>query len=83
MKGIIILDKERQNELSENLMKSIFPVLVDRGYEIETAELGKADASPCMSCFKCTDGKCIIGDKVSQIRKCVHEYALTVLSDSP
>jgi len=78
MKGIIILDKDRQSELSENLLTGLYPILSDCGYEIETAELGKSDAAPCMGCFKCTDGKCIIDDRVAQIRERVYDYELTV-----
>lgn len=78
MKSIIIIDKETQNELSENLKSELSRILVDRGYENETVELGKTEAAPCTGCFKCIDGKCVIHDMVGQIRKNVSSYALTV-----
>ena len=46
MNTLLILDKDSKTELSEDLKAQIRSILDEKGYQIETIELGKNEVSP-------------------------------------
>jgi len=78
MNTVFIIDKDQKTELSEDLKAKLCKIFDDKGYQIETVELGKNEVFPCLSCFQCVTGECVSKDTVNQIRKNVQRYDLTV-----
>lgn len=81
MNTIFILDKDTKTELSEELKTRILEIVNEKGHTIEVVELGKYDVSPCLGYFFCVTkhpGECVNKDMVSEIKKNVQKYGLTI-----
>ena len=78
MNTLFVIDKDSKTVLSEDLTAKLYKNLKDKGYQIETVELGKNEVSPCFGCYKCITGECVSKDAVYPIKKNVRKYDLTV-----
>jgi hypothetical protein len=83
LNAILVLDKDAETGLSEDLRVKLLKILGERGHQIETVELGRNEVSPCLglSCFQCVTkhpGECVSKDKVYPIKKNVRKYDLAV-----
>lgn len=83
MNALLIIDKDVKTALSEDLKVTVPKILDEKGYRIETVELGKNEVSPCLglSCMHCVTKhpqECVSKDAVYPIKKNIQQYDLTV-----
>ncbi len=83
MNALLLIDKDIKTGVSEDLKAKIYKIFDEKGYQIETVELGKNEVSPCLGlgCMHCVTkhpGECISKDPVYPIKKNVWKYDLTV-----
>ncbi len=83
MNALLVSDKDVITGLSEDLKTNIYKIFDEKGYRIETIELGKNEVAPCLGldCMKCVTkhaGECVSKDAVYPIKKNIRKYDLTV-----
>jgi len=79
--AILILDKDAETGLSEDLKNRILGILKEKAYETEVVELRRDDAAPCLGCFRCMTehvGICVTKDRIAEIRNDPNRYDMTV-----
>lgn len=80
MNALLLLDKDAKTGLSEDLKAKLVRTLEEKGYHVETFELGRNEAYPCLGCLLCLTkhpGECVSKDTVNELRKNVKKYSAT------
>ncbi|MBH1940418.1 flavodoxin family protein [Mobilitalea sibirica] len=70
MKALILIDKEYQTDIYEQLHNTIKDYFEQKKFELDEIKIGKEDLAFCMGCFGCwvkKPGECVIDDTMSQI----------------
>lgn len=70
MKALFIEDKDFKTKLFNKLHKDLSNMFYEKGYEIETIEIGKGNLASCLGCFGCwikKPGQCVIDDMMNDI----------------
>jgi multimeric flavodoxin WrbA len=81
MESILILDKDAESELAENLSAGILRVLSEQSYSTEVVGLDKKTSTPCLGCLGCLTthpGECVNRDDIDRIHRNANEYSLTI-----
>ncbi|MDD5700973.1 MAG: NAD(P)H-dependent oxidoreductase [Dehalococcoidales bacterium] len=80
MNVLLIMDKDSQTDLSENLKAGIVGFLEEKGHRVDVFELGKNDVFQCIGCLICLTkhpDECVNKDIVNEIKKNVKKYSAT------
>ena len=81
MNTILILDKDAETELSEDLKERILRILKEKAHRIEVVELRRNDVTPCLGCLLCLTkhvGICVTRDRIATIRNSANRYDMTI-----
>jgi multimeric flavodoxin WrbA len=81
MNVILILDKDAETRLSEDLKERILRILKEKVHKVEVVELGRNDVTPCLGCFLCLTkhvGICVTKDRIAAIRNNPNRYDMTI-----
>lgn len=80
MNTILILDKDAETGLSEDLKERILRILKEKAHRIEVVELRRSDVTPCFGCLLCLTkhvGICVTRDRIAEIRNHNNRYDMT------
>lgn len=81
MNTILILDKDTENGLSEDLKGRILRILEEKAHRVEVIELGRNEVTPCFGCLLCLTkhvGICVTRDRIAEIRNNNNRYDMTI-----
>jgi len=81
MNAILILDKDAETRLSQDLQERILKILKQKAHRVEVVELGRNDAVPCLGCLLCLTkhvGICVTRDRIAEIRNKNDRYDMTI-----
>jgi len=81
MNTILILDKDAETGLSEDLKERIIRMLKEKAQQVEVVELGRHDVTPCLGCFFCFTkhvGICVTRDRIAEIMDNANRYDMTI-----
>jgi len=73
MKALFIEDKDLKTDAFRELHNRLTKMFYEKGYEINSVEIGKRDLASCIGCFGCwikRPGECVIDDLMSEINRC-------------
>ncbi|MBN1191321.1 MAG: flavodoxin family protein [Dehalococcoidales bacterium] len=81
MEGLLILDKDNETELAQDLKSKILAILKRKGYQTTVLELYRKESIPCLGCLRCLThhpGRCVSHDKIAEIKPVVDNFNATV-----
>jgi multimeric flavodoxin WrbA len=77
---LLLLDKDSQTNLSEDLQKKIVRTLESRGHQVDIYKLEKGEVFQCLGCLLCLTkhpDHCFNKDLINDLRKNVKQYSAT------
>lgn len=81
MNTILILYKDAETRLAEDLKERLLRMLKEKAHQVEVVELRKDDVTPCLGCFFCFTkfmGICDSRDRIAEIRNHANRYDMTI-----